>query len=157
MTFTENNVRRDDGGRFAPSVGSAPTVELFPSYEDNVSAGAELLESLSGVPAEVGRTRHVLMYEDRVVKVALDEEGCDANDFEASYSEEHGKTGYIPIADARLESWRTPSGRPVAVLVMERVTPYFGASYSEMPDWVGYVDCAQVGHDSEGRLVAFDL
>lgn len=155
--FTESAVIRDTGGRFAPQVGSSPDVVLAPSYEDNVVAGAELLESLADVPSEVGRTRHVLMYEDTVVKVALDEEGCDANDFEASYSEEHGKDGYIPIADSRIEVWKTPSGRQVAVLVMERVTPYFSASYSEMPDWVGYVDCAQVGHDREGRLVAYDL
>lgn len=155
--FTESAIHRDTAGRFAPQTGSSPEVVLAPAYEENVEAGAELLESLSDVPAEVGRTRHVLMYEDRVVKVALDEEGCDANDFEASYSEEHGKDGFIPIADSRIEVWNAPSGRPVAVLVMERVTPYFSASYSEMPDWVGYVDCAQVGHDREGRLVAYDL
>lgn len=154
--FTESAVARDTGGRFAPQVGSSPDVVLAPTYEDNVVAGAELLESLADVPSEVGRTRHVLMYEDMVVKVALDEEGCDANDFEASYSEEHGKDGYIPIADSRIEVWNTPSGRQVAVLVMERVTPHH-AAYSEMPEWVGSVDCAQVGHDREGRLVAYDL
>lgn len=156
MTFNEFEHQRDTGGRFTVHTGAAPTVELLSPYAENVEAGAELLESLADVPAEVGRTRHVLMYEDRVVKVALDEEGCDANDFEASYSGEHGKTGYVPIADSKIEVWQTPSGRDVAVLVMERVTPY-SAPYSEMPDWVGYVDCAQVGHDREGRLVAYDL
>lgn len=154
MTF--HDVPRDADGRFAAKTGSSATVELMSPYAQNVEAGVELLESLGHVPAEVGRTRHVLMYEDRVVKVALDEEGCDANDFEASYSEQYGKDGYIPIADSKLETWTTPSGREVMVLVMERVTP-FHAPYSEMPDWVMSVDCAQVGHDREGRLVAYDL
>lgn len=45
------------------------------------------------------------------------------------------------------------------VLVMEKVDIH-GVShlgYKDMPDWVGSVDCAQVGYDRNGRLVAYDL
>lgn len=87
-----------------------------------------------------------------VVKVPFTMEGLDSNYSEASWSEKYGKDGYIPIAEAFIETWDG-----LDVLIMERVTPLLRFSYKDVPDWVGSVDCGQVGYDSEGVLVAYDL
>lgn len=157
MTFSEALVNRDAAGRFSEALGSAPEVAIDPVarlFEKYDMLHAELAAKYEVIE---GRTRYVYLLDDnRVAKVPVDEDGLDANYREAHWSESVGKTGYIPIADASIETWTSADGTELDVLVMERVEEALLA-YKDMPDWVGSVDCAQVGYDREGRLVAYDL
>lgn len=44
-------------------------------------------------------------------------------------------------------------------LKMEKVTPLLVGHHpdSDLPDWVHWVDCAQVGYNDAGELIAYDL
>lgn len=44
----------------------------------------------------------------------------------------------------------------VPVLWMEKVQVLEKIDYSLLPDWVGYIDCGQVGYNRQGKLVAYD-
>lgn len=108
-----------------------------------------------GVP-EVGRTRAVFdMGDGHVIKVPLNGEGFMANRSEALTSASEDQ--FIPVAKCWQEDREEFPGGPVGVLIMEKVTPLEKVSYKELPDWVGYVDCGQVGYDKSGKLVAYDL
>jgi hypothetical protein len=103
-----------------------------------------------GLP-QTGRTRAVwVLNEHEVVKIAFNGEGLMASGNEVSASNQEDR--YIPVASSR---WEVMDG--VDVQVMEKVKPLLGLSYKEMPDWVGYVDGAQVGYNKSGELVAYDL
>lgn len=106
-----------------------------------------------GLPEEVipARTRTVLMYSDKVIKVPTSEEGMLGNSMEyATFNDPEG----IPVAPCE---WLIVDADTV-VLVMDRVEPVKGAfSNKSMPWWVSYVDCGQVGHLPSGELVAYDL
>lgn len=106
----------------------------------------------------LGRTRAVFDRGDGyMVKVAMNGEGLMANRSEILTHEE--PDSYIPVAPCRMETDYSVVPEGMEVLVMEKVD-IKGAShlsYKEMPDWVGSVDCGQVGYDSKGRLVAYDL
>lgn len=106
-----------------------------------------------GDPEEVlpARTRTVLMYPDVVVKIPTTDEGWLGNSMEyRTFQDPEG----IPVAPCR---WHEVS-EDLVVLVMERVTPVVGAfNDKSMPWWVSYVDCGQVGHLPNGKLVAYDL
>lgn len=69
------------------------------------------------------------------------------------------KDPYIPVAECRMETDYSVVTEGMDVLVMEKVdiqgVSHLG--YKDMPDWVGSVDCAQVGYDRKGLLVAYDL
>lgn len=97
-----------------------------------------------------GRTRLVLMYPDVVVKIPLNDEGEISNRLEyRTYSDPEG----IPVAPVKLVDVGT-----IQVAIMEHVIPHPKAfSDPSMPWWVSYVDCGQVGHLPDGRLVAYDL
>lgn len=101
-----------------------------------------------------GTNRLVFIRDTDVVKIPLNARGYNANSSEASHSRDHGKTGYVPIADSRIE-WLGSEPR-VPVLVMERVTPA-RRNDTALPDWADSVDCAQIGWDKDGILVAYDL
>lgn len=106
-----------------------------------------------GDPEEVlpARTRTVLVYPDVVVKIPTTDEGWLGNSMEyRTFQDPEG----IPVAPCR---WHEVS-EDLVVLVMERVTPVVGAfNDKSMPWWVSYVDCGQVGHLPNGKLVAYDL
>lgn len=103
----------------------------------------------------VGRTRAVFDRGDGyVIKVPINGEGYFSNSREVNgYQMEDP---YIPVA----ECWHqddysiTPKGVPT--LIMEKVE-HCKLDYRDMPDWVGSVDCAQVGYNKKGELVAYDL
>ena len=106
--------------------------------------------------AQVGRTRAVFDRGDGyMIKVPLNGEGFMAN-WSESLTSESGDP-FIPIAKCWQEDDNSIPGEGINVLVMEKVTPIGNISYKDLPDWVGYVDCAQVGHDKSGKLVAYDL
>jgi hypothetical protein len=106
---------------------------------------------------EVGRTRAVFDRGDGyVVKVPINGEGFSANDREVRTSE--AEDPYTPVADCYHDTVYDASPKGVSILVMEKLT-FEGVprSYKDLPDWVGAVDCAQVGYNKKGELVAFDL
>jgi hypothetical protein len=157
MTFAEALVNRDEHGRFAEAVGSPPEVDIDPFSDLFVKYDALHSELAAKHEAIEGRTRTVYLLDDnRVAKVPTDEDGLNANYREALWSEKFGKTGEVPIADAAIETWTSADGTELDVLVMERVEET-AVVYKDMPEWVGWVDCGQVGYDREGRLVAYDL
>lgn len=73
--------------------------------------------------------------------------------------------GQVPIAECHL--------LPDGVLMMERVRPVYNLNSEEgaeqiprdelaqlgyqRPDWASHVDCEQIGYNTKGELVAFDL
>lgn len=83
----------------------------------------------------------------RVFKVPLNMAGIDAN-----YAEDGHTDDFIPIAACRILDIEAE----FPVLEMEWVEPLV-VPRSELPDWTDWVDCAQVGHTADGRLVAYDL
>lgn len=120
--------------------------------DDTLSKYGYLHESLSArYRSASGGTRATYFMRGVVVKVPLNAYGVEANYHEADWSACHGKGGYIPIAEAFIETWGG-----LDVLIMEQVKPV-SLPYSQMPDWVMSVDCAQVGYDADGVLVAYDL
>lgn len=113
-------------------------------------------EMKSQCPTAWGRTRAVFIKENSVVKVPLNGEGMLANSREisASYAYQEEPEERIPMAITAPGETKTG----VAYAVAQRVTPLTGrVNYSELPDWVGAVDCAQVGYTKYGDLVAYDL
>lgn len=106
--------------------------------------------------AQVGRTRAVFDRGDGyMIKVPLNGEGFMANRSESLTSESGDP--FIPIAKCWQEDDNSIPGEGINVLVMEKVTPIGNVSYKDLPNWVGFVDCAQVGYDQSGKLVAYDL
>lgn len=94
-----------------------------------------------------GRTRKVFRRGNVVVKIPLNEKGFLDNAMEAGMYRKYGKKGdIVPYARCRL----TRAG----FLVMEYVAPV--ARGFVAPDWAGFVDCCQVGHNSKGELLAYD-
>lgn len=99
-----------------------------------------------------GRNRNVFALNSRwVVKLPKNGDGCTDNDWEGSVSN---------VDDPHEDDVKYPKTRlvyvgDIPVLFMERVR-YAEESYEELPDWVGFVDCGQVGYDWKGKLVAYD-
>lgn len=107
------------------------------------------------VPFEWGRTRVAFLFPTYVVKLPVTYAGIGDNDWEGSVSNIPGDTENIQYARTRLHY----EGE-IPVLLMERVewqtTDKLIALYGEVPWWVDFVDCGQVGLNRRGRLVAFD-
>ena len=108
-----------------------------------------------GRPLELGRTRCAFIYPTFVVKFPITIEGIRDNDWEGSVSNADDDPEEIRLARTRLVLWGS-----FPIVLMERVE---WASYREIeaklghvPDWVGSVDCGQVGFSRDGRLLAFD-
>jgi hypothetical protein len=103
-----------------------------------------------------GRTRICFAHRGaRVVKIPFTREGYQASSREVSTYENFQKdpnAGWIPTAECRFFKLDFAN---IWLLSMERVVrPEFG---EPRPDWVDSVDCGQVGYNSAGELVAYDL
>jgi hypothetical protein len=102
-----------------------------------------------------GRSRRVYRHKktNYVIKIPLDNYGADDNYIEASASKSFYKDKdldeYLPCARCRLFKG--------IFLVMEYVEYVKNPYSNEMPDWVGCVDCGQVGYTRNGDLVAYDF
>jgi hypothetical protein len=97
----------------------------------------------------LGKGRNRIVYritENYVVKVPLNWDGIEDNYHESSLAKKENQQGYfancVMLGDM--------------LLLMEYVEPTH-KSYSELPSWVGCIDCAQVGYTKDGRLVAYDF
>lgn len=108
---------------------------------------AYITHNYTSLPKEIGRTRTVYLDADWVYKVPRNSEGYLANYLEARHYAKQTTATYIPIAECYLIE--------NDVLKMRRAQACFD-DYDSLPDWVGAVDCAQVGY-VDGRLVAYDL
>ena len=104
------------------------------------------LEKKYGEP-EVGTTRAVFFSKKHVVKVPINDKGEYVNDYEGSVSSDiyaRGRwveiEGFICVIQERLD-----------------LSCLKNFSYKNFPDWVGNIDCGQVGHDRKGNLKAFDF
>ena len=84
-----------------------------------------------------------------VYKVPLNGWGWQANRREAELWSKHVKGGSFfhgKLARCKL----APSGILVMELVKTRVHE------EDLPEWATYIDCAQVGYNHQGQLVAYD-
>lgn len=79
-----------------------------------------------------------------VIKIPRNGKGISDNDWEASVceSEIYPKTKGI---------WKNET----VICIMEHIEHTF-KSYDELPDWVGSIDCKQVGYTKNNKLKAYD-
>ena len=107
---------------------------------------------------QIGRNRIVFISDKYVVKLPWTNAGVADNDWEGSVSN---------IPDAPYNDYQVIYARTrlhyeanIPVLFMERVeymnTDDIKAKFGREPEWVGYVDCGQVGLSRTGKLVAYD-
>jgi hypothetical protein len=91
-----------------------------------------------------------------VIKVPFSEEGQEASLNEAEAFQQFQKFPKIctPIAECSIVDFTATFG--MELLVMERLFE-FPTVRIALPEWVGRVDCGQVGYNSQKRLVAYDL
>lgn len=117
-------------------------------YEDSIRS-----HTLQYGTPLVARTRVVFLDKDnnQVIKIPLTSEGEMSNYREAKYSSSTEET-YIKVASCSM----VKDGE-VEVLHMEHVVIEPNPYGENMPDWVKSVDCGQVGYNSKGELVAYDL
>jgi hypothetical protein len=87
-----------------------------------------------------------------MLKVPYTWDGVTANYTEGSWGGENAE--FMPLAECTVDD-RNRHGLPL--LRMRKVNPDHGIPSRELPEWVGWVDCQQVGVDDSGRLVAYDL
>lgn len=102
-----------------------------------------------------GRNRNTFVFDSYVVKLPKTLDGIVDNDWEGSISnsaESFNKPEYVQYPRTRLAFSR--DGIPVCIMERVEIPPWPG--YDAYPDWVGSVDCGQVGYTKAGRLVAYD-
>lgn len=106
---------------------------------------------------ESGRTRCTFMFGRYVVKLPITHAGVGDNDWEGSVSNGPDQNEEEHVQYARTRMHYEDS---IPVLFMEYVewarTAEIVARLGHEPDWVGCVDCGQVGFNRAGKLVAFD-
>lgn len=124
-------------------------VEESPYTETIMPVLMDLYEEY-GTPS-VGRTRAVFDRGDgHVIKLAVNDEGFIANAREVTTS--NMDDAYTPVA--RSAFWDIDDNNSIVIaekLVIAKL------DYNAMPDWVMSVDGGQVGYNSAGELVAYDL
>lgn len=114
------------------------------------------LNSATAEYLDRGRTRVCFTDEnDRVIKIPFTREGYQASSREVSTYENFQKdpTSGIPTAEC---FYTQIEGIEIPLLSMERLLEFPTFDYL-LPEWVDAVDCGQVGFNSKGELVAYDL
>lgn len=96
---------------------------------------------------KIGTTRACFMSKRYVLKFPINDRGEFCNDWEGSVSADY-------LARGR---WLEIDG--FICVMQERLVEadWDGKKYSDFPDWVGSVDCGQVGYDRKGVLKAYDF
>lgn len=120
-----------------------------------IDSGAEFL----------GRGTTRICFEDgpyRVVKIAYTISGISASEREIEHYENFcglpeeyfdPEVDYFPTAECR---YLNLDFSHIRLLTMERIFK-FPAVDAEVPLWTNFIDCRQVGYNSYGELVAYDL
>ena len=100
-----------------------------------------------GPPFDFGRNRLVFANDHIVFKFPRNHAGMADNDWEGSCSAPYlarGKwleiDGFICVMQERVQR-----------LYADAICP------KKLPDWVGSIDCCQVGYDRQGKLRAYDF
>ncbi len=116
----------------------------------NLGQLCEWLKSVGYV--YVGHGRHRIVFKRPrskfVLKLPLNDNGVSDNWHEAV----RGSVAHLN-PDRRIARCRTVAG---CLLLMEHVQEA-DLALADLPGWVGYVDCWQVGLTASGRLVAYDF
>lgn len=140
-----------------------PSVEA--SLDRNFDDAPEIIIALRSVIREFidsnaeflgcGTTRICFSYgDDQVVKIPINWHGIDDSNNEADTYAIFAETGEgIPTASCNFAKFDNDN---ILLLVMERLRS-FPDSRKDLPDWTDFVDCCQVGYNSAGELVAYDL
>lgn len=127
------------------------TIEDFiKSISDSIQKEYDEKYSVLGT----GRNRKVYdMGNGLVVKVPLNAPGMEDNlaESEIYKSTRDDPEGYL----IRYAECNHFNYKDIPLVIMEKVEPIKGY-HPELPDWTDYVDCAQVGYNKEGKLVAYD-
>lgn len=95
----------------------------------------------------IGRGRNRIAYsisKNYIIKIPINQNGIDDNWYEATCFRKGNKN--YPYARCRMCG--------DFVLIMEKLDLKINKKY--LPDWVKWVDCAQVGYDSRGILKIYD-
>lgn len=108
-----------------------------------------ILTKKYGEPIGSGNTRLVFKTKKGVLKIDYPVTmGCNETEYDAVYLT--GK--YIPLPRMRLIFLYG-----FALLFMEWVEPLKKVNLKNLPDWVGHIDCQQVGYTRDNRLVPYDI
>lgn len=97
--------------------------------------------------SRIGTTRSCFFSKHFVLKFPINDRGEFCNDWEGSVSADY-------LAKGR---WLEIEG--FICVMQERLVEadWKDKTYADFPDWVGSIDCGQVGYDSKGNLKAFDF
>lgn len=106
---------------------------------------------------ELGRNRLVFSSKFAVLKIPTCAEGCQDNDWEGSICGGIARSKNYDVDNVHYPNTRWLEIDGFVCCMMEKVEPLEFKSYDEVPEWVGSVDCGQIGHSViSGRLVAYD-
>ena len=127
------------------------------SGDDSPALQACFVEAIAGFAARglawsAGGRRIAFRLPRCVAKLPLGMEGVFANNHERrAFHQTLRGEAYRPVAACRVRT--NADGIPILLMrIVDPVTSSLG-----LPDWTLSVDCAQVGLDRRGRLVAYDL
>jgi hypothetical protein len=153
--FALESIRYDDKGDINDHTEIENMIDGIPSNEgfprEQIVAYIHKAVQQFGQPLGVGRNRIVFDRKDgTVVKVPSNWDGFMDNGREAAWEDAE-----IPIASCSIQDIGEEERTSFPVLIMEKVKPL--NDLSNAPQWVGFVDCGQVGHTTDGKLVAYDL
>ncbi len=116
------------------------------TINDRAESALKKLINKYGQP-QCGRNRAAFISKHCVIKFPLNDDGVADCDWEGSYSGEH-------LAKGR---WIQIDGFVCVIQEKLRLIPNKEFSYANLPDWVGSIDCGQVGYDKKDRLKAYDF
>lgn len=102
----------------------------------------KILKKKYGKPS-CGRNRACFYSKHCVIKFPLNMNGVIDNKWEASYKDSTCAKGKIVIF------------KGVELLIQEKLS--YPKNFKNLPDWVDFVDCMQVGYDKRGNLKAYDF
>lgn len=136
--------------------------DLLSSDQSRYSVMPELLDfaikltEKYGTPIGSGLTRVVWNTgKGHVIKVPRDDKGCNDNTWEASTSIVQNKKsdeGYTHCRFFLVNDYCVA----IAEFVQEASYDDIKEAFNFIPEWIYYIDCAQVGFDKKGFLKAFD-
>ena len=125
---------------------SNPILKSFVDYNHNQiipEAHILILQYLDEDWLGAGRGRVAFKHKNYVVKIPYTMEGIMFNRMEAYSYKKHN-------ADGRFARCRMHG----IMLVMEYIEQI--KDHDDLPLWVSYIDCGQVGYTRTGKLVAYD-
>lgn len=112
------------------------------AFTQKAQALVDKLTAKYGEP-DCGRNRAVFISKFCVIKVPINDNGVIDNDWEASVKSDTTANG----------RWLEIDG--LVCCMQQKLNTEI--THRDLPDWVGSVDCQQVGYDRKGNLRAYDF